>query len=52
LLVSDPKALQYIYHTAGYNFAKQAERRAVSLVLSGPGIVWADGLCELLEVIV
>ncbi|KAF8161361.1 cytochrome P450 [Crassisporium funariophilum] len=43
LLVSDPKALQYIYQTAGYNFAKQTERREVSRLLSGRGILWADG---------
>ncbi|KIM40378.1 hypothetical protein M413DRAFT_446565 [Hebeloma cylindrosporum] len=43
LLVSDPKALQYIYHTAGYRFGKQAEKRQISIMLSGKGILWADG---------
>ncbi|EGO00621.1 hypothetical protein SERLA73DRAFT_178475 [Serpula lacrymans var. lacrymans S7.3] len=43
LLVSDPKALQYMFQTSGYNFPKQKERRVVSRLLNGPGIVWADG---------
>ncbi|KAF9478118.1 cytochrome P450 [Pholiota conissans] len=43
LLVSDPKALQYIYHTAGYNFSKQPERRELTRMLTGRGIVWAEG---------
>ncbi|KAF8234409.1 hypothetical protein L208DRAFT_1261993, partial [Tricholoma matsutake] len=33
-LVSDPKALQYIYQTSDYNFVKP-ERREVSRILSG-----------------
>ncbi|KAF9462391.1 cytochrome P450 [Collybia nuda] len=43
LLVSDPKALQYIYQTSGYNFVKQVERRELSRIISGRGILWADG---------
>ncbi|KAF8645774.1 hypothetical protein AX16_007583 [Volvariella volvacea WC 439] len=43
LLVSDPKALQYIYHTAGYKFFKQKARREISRIISGRGIFWADG---------
>ncbi|CAL1711674.1 unnamed protein product [Somion occarium] len=43
LWVSDPKALQYIYQTSGYNFPKQPERRVLSRLLSGEGILWADG---------
>lgn len=46
LLLSDPKALQYIYQTSGYNFVKQPERREVSRILSGRGILWADGLYD------
>ncbi|KAF9529748.1 cytochrome P450 [Crepidotus variabilis] len=43
LLVADPKALQHIYHTSGYNYSKQKERREVSRLLSGHGLIWADG---------
>ncbi|KIM48379.1 hypothetical protein M413DRAFT_16317 [Hebeloma cylindrosporum] len=43
LLISDPKALQYIFQTAGYRFGKQAERREIAIMLSGRGIVWSDG---------
>lgn len=42
-MISDPKALQYIYHTGGYYFAKQKERREVSRMLSGRGLLWSDG---------
>lgn len=44
LLISDPKALQYIYQTSGYNFAKQSERRELSRVVLGRGLTWAEGL--------
>ena len=43
LLISDPKAVQYIYQTSGYNFVKLAERRELSRILAGRGILWADG---------
>jgi len=43
-MVSDPKALQYIFQTAGYRFGKQPEKREISILLSGKGIIWADGL--------
>ncbi|CAA7260516.1 unnamed protein product [Cyclocybe aegerita] len=43
LLVSDPKALQHIYQTSRYDFAKQAERREVSRLISGRGVLWAHG---------
>jgi hypothetical protein len=42
-MISDPKALQYIYQATGYQFQKQAERRAISEAISGKGIIWADG---------
>jgi len=42
LLVSDPKAMQYIF-PLGYNFQKPPERREVSRIHSGRGILWADG---------
>jgi cytochrome P450 len=43
LMISDPKALQYIYQTAGYTFAKQFERREISRLMAGRGVLWADG---------
>ncbi|KAF9010659.1 cytochrome P450 [Cyathus striatus] len=43
LLISDPKALQYIYQTSGYNFPKQYSRREISKLISGKGISWAEG---------
>ncbi|KAG6812980.1 hypothetical protein H0H93_013555, partial [Arthromyces matolae] len=42
LLVSDPKALQYIHQTSGYHYPKQPERREISRLVSGRGILWAD----------
>ncbi|KAL4269205.1 Cytochrome P450 superfamily protein [Pleurotus pulmonarius] len=42
LLVMDPKALQYIYQTAGYNFPKPKERREMSRIISGSGILSAE----------
>ncbi|KAI1790345.1 cytochrome P450 [Ganoderma leucocontextum] len=43
LWVSDPKALQYIYQTSGYNFPKQPERRILSRLIGDPGLTWAEG---------
>ncbi|KAJ3517646.1 hypothetical protein NLJ89_g370 [Agrocybe chaxingu] len=43
LMISDPKALQYIFHTAGYGFLKWPERTEISRVLMGRGLLWADG---------
>ncbi|KAF8884009.1 cytochrome P450 [Infundibulicybe gibba] len=43
LLIADPKALQHIYHAAGYNYMKQSWRRELSRIVSGRGILWADG---------
>ncbi|RDB23388.1 hypothetical protein Hypma_009433 [Hypsizygus marmoreus] len=43
LLLSDPKALQYIYQTSGYNFAKQPERLELTRIVTGRGIIWAEG---------
>ncbi|KJA27724.1 hypothetical protein HYPSUDRAFT_62766 [Hypholoma sublateritium FD-334 SS-4] len=42
LLVSDPKALQYIFHTSGYGFLKWPERTEISRILMGRGLLWAD----------
>ncbi|KAJ2916319.1 hypothetical protein MD484_g4089, partial [Candolleomyces efflorescens] len=43
LMISDPKALQYIIHTSGYAFPKWPERTEISRVLMGRGLLWADG---------
>ncbi|KAJ8518035.1 hypothetical protein ONZ45_g4850 [Pleurotus djamor] len=43
LMISDPKALQYILHTSGYNFLKWPERTELSRILMGRGLLWADG---------
>nr|VWO96500.1 Cytochrome P450 monooxygenase CYP52X1 [Ganoderma boninense] len=43
LWVSDPKALQYIYQTSGYNFPKQPERRILSRLIGDSGLTWAEG---------
>ena len=43
LLVSDPKTLQYIYHTSGYKYAKHKERSAVVALVGGKGLVAVDG---------
>ncbi|KAF8814480.1 cytochrome P450 [Phlegmacium glaucopus] len=42
LLISDPKALQYILHTAGYGYSKPADRREISRLVAGRSILWAD----------
>ncbi|PPQ93679.1 LOW QUALITY PROTEIN: hypothetical protein CVT25_012738 [Psilocybe cyanescens] len=56
LLISDPKALQYIFHTSGtltahfvlmsisYGFLKWPERTEISRILMGRGLLWADGM--------
>ena len=43
-MVADPKALQWI--TAGYNFPKQPERRLKSLLVTGRGASWAEGMSK------
>ncbi|KAF4603148.1 hypothetical protein EYR38_003553 [Pleurotus pulmonarius] len=42
LLVMDPKALQYIYQTSGYNFRKPAEINELSRIIAGNGILSAE----------
>ncbi|KAK0452219.1 cytochrome P450 [Armillaria borealis] len=41
LFVSDPKALQHIYHS-GYVFRKHVIRRELTRLVAGKGIIWAD----------
>ncbi|KAK0475530.1 cytochrome P450 [Armillaria novae-zelandiae] len=43
LLVSDPKALQYIYQTSGYRFIKHPGRMELGRLLTGSGILLAEG---------
>ncbi|OJA08713.1 hypothetical protein AZE42_07090 [Rhizopogon vesiculosus] len=43
LMISDPAALQYIFVKSSYRFPKPHDRRAISKMLNGTGIVWADG---------
>ncbi|EPQ55474.1 cytochrome P450 [Gloeophyllum trabeum ATCC 11539] len=44
LMISDPKALQYILHTSAYQFPKSTgARRAVGLLVNGPSIISVDG---------
>ncbi|KAG6808981.1 hypothetical protein H0H92_002099 [Tricholoma furcatifolium] len=43
LHISDPKAVQYIFQSSRYKFPKQLERREASRLVSGRGILWADG---------
>ncbi|SJK99587.1 uncharacterized protein ARMOST_02895 [Armillaria ostoyae] len=44
LFISDPKALQYIYHTASYRYPKVIGRRHLSRSLLGPGLTVVDGM--------
>ncbi|KAF9493548.1 cytochrome P450 [Pleurotus eryngii] len=44
LLITDAKALQYIYQTSGYHWPKMWERRELSRLVTGPGLTWADGI--------
>ncbi|KAF8589322.1 cytochrome P450 [Ramaria rubella] len=44
LFTADPKALQYILNTAGYNFPKTDDMRASIALTAGKGITWAEGL--------
>ncbi|PBL01943.1 cytochrome P450 [Armillaria gallica] len=43
LLVSDPKALQYIYQTSGYRFIKPPGRKEIGRLLNGTGILFVEG---------
>ncbi|KDQ51422.1 hypothetical protein JAAARDRAFT_41090 [Jaapia argillacea MUCL 33604] len=42
LMVSDPKALQYIFQTNPRNFQQPPQDREILRTLLGPGIAWAD----------
>lgn len=37
-MVADPKALQYILHTSGYNFPKAPDASHIIRMLTGDGV--------------
>ncbi|KAK0478581.1 cytochrome P450 [Armillaria luteobubalina] len=43
LSVSDPKALQYIFHSSGYRFPKTKDMHLFLETLNGPGIATVEG---------
>ncbi|PBK60199.1 cytochrome P450 [Armillaria solidipes] len=43
LLISDPKAIQYVYHTSSYAFPKPQSRRQISGMMFGRGLGNVDG---------
>ncbi|KAJ8583434.1 cytochrome P450 [Rhizopogon salebrosus TDB-379] len=43
LMISDPAALQYIFVRSGYRFPKLRDRSALSKLINGRGILWAEG---------
>jgi len=46
MLIADPKALQHILQTSGYKWQKYTERKELSRLTGGRGILWADGNIE------
>ncbi|KZT27178.1 cytochrome P450 [Neolentinus lepideus HHB14362 ss-1] len=43
LMICDPKALQYIFHTSAYSFEKQRATRMILETMDGPDLVWSEG---------
>ncbi|KAF9026237.1 cytochrome P450 [Hymenopellis radicata] len=43
LMISDPKAMQYVYHTASYGFLKPVGRTSIFRSLFGPGLTTVEG---------
>ncbi|KAF9024038.1 cytochrome P450 [Hymenopellis radicata] len=43
LMITDPKAIQYVYHTASYRFPKPTGRSAIIRALFGPGLTVIEG---------
>ncbi|KAF8511769.1 PAH-inducible cytochrome P450 monooxygenase PC-PAH 1, partial [Gautieria morchelliformis] len=50
LFTADPKAMQYILNTSGYNFPRNPQAVAMSKLIVGPGILFAQGPLLLLAV--
>ena len=42
-MISDPKAIQYVYHTSSYAFPKPQSRRQISGMMFGRGVGNVDG---------
>ena len=45
LAISDPRALQHIFHKSAYNYRKPNIVRQISRQISGEGIIFSDGAC-------
>ncbi|KAJ3824937.1 cytochrome P450 [Lentinula raphanica] len=43
LMVADPRAIQYVFHTSSYRFPKSRDSQQITKMLFGRGIVWAEG---------
>ncbi|KAH9942950.1 PAH-inducible cytochrome P450 monooxygenase PC-PAH 1 [Amylocystis lapponica] len=43
LTLTDPKALQHIYHKSGYNYPKTVVARYITRQITGDGILFAEG---------
>lgn len=43
-MISDPETLHYMFHTSGYDIIKQPERKELSRLLTGRGLIWAEGI--------
>lgn len=43
LFTADPKALQHIFNTSGYNYPKPPETRISVALTTGKGLAWAEG---------
>ncbi|KAH8998335.1 cytochrome P450 [Lactarius hatsudake] len=43
LVLADPKALKHVLHSAGYHYPKTTDRTQVSRMVSGNGLVAAEG---------
>lgn len=43
LLISDPKAIQYIMQTPGYRFVKPYDIRVLFNAVTGKGVIGAEG---------
>ena len=43
-MLTDPKAIKYILHSAGHHYPKTAEKTQLLKLIAGNGIVAAEGL--------
>ncbi|KAK0210025.1 cytochrome P450 [Desarmillaria ectypa] len=43
LVISDPKALQYVFHTSGYRYPKSPEEDRFTNIMLGPGVGTVSG---------